>query len=95
MKTMLTEEQIYEIQQLATLPRYTKKQVCEILGLEYVDMLDDKEFNRAFKSGKLLAAGQFDKKVQALSNQGSGPAQSLLHKMMKERETDEMREYYG
>lgn len=95
MKPMLTEEEIAEIQQLAMLPRYTKKQVCEILGLEYPEMLHNEQFNRAFKSGKLLAAGQFDKKVQALSNQGSGPAQSLLHKMMKERETDEMREYYG
>jgi hypothetical protein len=91
----LTDEQIEAVKELAVLPSYTPQKICLILGIDFEILKNNPEFLNAINAGKLLAEGQFDKKVQALSNAGSGPAQSLLLKMMQNREIQEMREYYG
>lgn len=91
----LTSEQIEAVKELAMLPSYTAQKICRIMGIDYDTMSHDADFSNALDSGRLLSAGQFDKKVQTLSNQGSGPAQSLQLKMMQHTETQEMREYYG
>lgn len=42
----------------------------------------DDDLSRAIRRGQLRAKGEFYEAVQKLSNNGSGPAQALLSKLM-------------
>jgi hypothetical protein len=89
-----SEELILQVTELAKIPDYTPGKVARILGIE-TPIMEDETLRDAFEAGKLIASGELGKKVQQLSNQGSGPAQFLLSKMMKENEVNTIREYYG
>ncbi len=71
-----------------------------ILGIEepiFLEAMQDVEnpITRAYNRGKLIAEVEFDKKVIQLSNQGSGPAQSLLYKMRINQEYYTLLASYG
>ena len=96
----LSDEQKKELQELAELPGITSQEIATIMQLN-VDEFDTELLNtesdiyKAFNTGKLKAKATFSKKVMQLSNQGSGPAQTLVAKLMKDAEIKNMRDLYG
>lgn len=90
-----TEEILTEIKQLALLPSTTKKTVALALGIPLSDLTGDTEAAEAYLSGKITARAQLDNKIVQLSNSGSGPAQTLHEKMMRQNTINEYIEYYG
>jgi hypothetical protein len=100
MKITLTPEQKNELQQLAELPGQTPLSIATIMQLDYtsfiIDLMDtDCDIHKAYYAGKAILSIGFQKKVMQLATQGSGPAQTLVHKILKEAELNAMREYYG
>jgi hypothetical protein len=74
--------------------------IARVMGIEeavFLEALEQKEhpLTIAYDKGQLLALTEFDKKVIQLSNQGSGPAQSLQKNIRKETEYYKLLEHYG
>lgn len=93
-------ETIEQLTELAKLPSLTPSMIARILGLneaDFFDALEDKEHPIciAYDRGQLLALAEFDKKVIQLSQQGSGPAQTLLKNIKKDTEYYKLLEKYG
>lgn len=92
----LTEEQKTELTELAKLPGLSAQEIAIIMGIEdFVQFVQ--ECNRpgsdcyfAYQRGRLLTKAELMKKVKQLSDQGSGPAQTLLHSMIKKQEYNEL-----
>lgn len=97
---ILTDEQLKELQELAELPGITSQEIAVILQVN-VDEFDVELLNvesvihKAYNTGKLKSKATFSKKVMQLSNQGSGPAQTLVAKLMRDAEIKNMRDLYG
>lgn len=90
-----TTEIIEEVKELAQIPEYTPGDIAKIVGVQVEDLLSEPQLREAYDYGRLKMRGDFGKKVVTLSNQGSGPAQTLLKKMMIDQEIKTMQEYYG
>lgn len=91
----MNSETIIKITELAKQPEYTPGMVARVLGIDYTLFLEEGPAKDAFDSGKLQARLELNRKVAKLSNQGSGPSQTLLAKMLRQNEIDTLREYYG
>lgn len=94
------KEILDDIEELAKLPSFTPLKIAKALGIEYavfMEQLEDDEspIAQAYNKGQLLSNAEFDKKVIQLSNQGSGPAQTLQRNMKKESEYYKLLESYG
>lgn len=87
-----------DLEQLAGLPGITKLDIGLYFGLgedEFNDLLLKNAGARdAYNKGRLVAKVEFTKKIKQLSQQGSGPAQSLLLRLMNNEEFKELRSYY-
>lgn len=97
---ILTDEQLKELQELAELPGITPQEIAVILQVNVdafvLELLKtDCHIHKAYNTGKLKSKATFSKKVMQLSNQGSGPAQTLVAKLMKDAEIKNMRDLYG
>lgn len=94
-----TVELLSEIEQYAELPGFTTKEIATCIGLSYAEFkleLDScEELRRALDKGRLKSKAEFNKKVSLLSNQGSGPAQTLLNKLKQDAQFQELRDFYG
>lgn len=93
-------EILEELTELAKLPSMTPLMIARILGIDettFLEAMQDKEHVAAiaYDKGKLIAVAEFDKKVVQLSNQGSGPAQTLQRNIRKETEYYKLLDYYG
>ena len=95
-----TDEILQEVTDFSSLPSFTPKMIAIALGidkelfLEQVE-LEGSKINLAYQRGKLLAQAEFDKRVQTLSKQGSGPAQTLELKMRREAAVNKLLDKYG
>jgi GTP1/Obg family GTP-binding protein len=95
-----TDEILKEVTDFASLPSFTPKMIAVALGIDRLTFLSEiqKEgttLNIAYERGKLMAQAEFDKRVQTLSKQGSGPAQTLELKMRREANVNKLLENYG
>jgi len=89
-----------ELTELAKLPSLTPSMIARILGIneaDFFEALEDKAhpLSIAYDKGQLMSIAEFDKKVIQLSNQGSGPAQTLLKNIKKDTEYYKLLEKYG
>lgn len=96
----LSKEKLEMLQDFAKLPQMTIQDIADILQVDRTELhrqllIPGTEVFEAFQKGKLLASSEFGKKVTQLSNQGSGPAQTLLSKLKNESEINSMINYYG
>lgn len=94
----MSESELQQLEELAKLPSFTIKKISQVLNVDE-DWLREQisagcEIADAYNRGRLAADVEFNKKVQLLSNQGSGPAQTLVDKMKKDAEYQELRNYY-
>jgi len=91
-------EQLLELENFAKLPGFTKKDIATSLGLDYdafIELLiSDSDIRNAYNKGRLTWDATFNAKVDQLSNQGSGPAQSLIYKMKNDAKFQELRDTY-
>lgn len=99
MGMQLTEEQLGDIEEFAKLPGMTVRKIAISLGLDFLELVREIDMKGSaahiyYYKGKLVADVEFKKKVKLLSNQGSGPAQTLLHKMNSDARFDELRDRY-
>jgi hypothetical protein len=90
-----SNELVEEIKELSQIPEYTPGEIAKIVGISVEELMSVPGLREAYDYGQLKLRGDFGKKVVQLSNNGSGPAQTLLKKMIQEQETRTMREYYG
>ena len=96
-----TKELLSEIEQYAELPGFTIKEIGTCIGMGYaefkLELQNNEELRRAFDKGRLKSKVEFNKKVSQLSNQGSGPAQTLLNKLKQDAHAQfqELRDFYG
>ncbi len=93
-------ELLTEVTELAKLPSFTPSMIARIVGIEddvFLEAINEKEHPLAiaYDKGQLLAITEFDKKVIQLSNQGSGPAQTLQKNIRKDTEYYKLLEKYG
>lgn len=95
---MLTDEQLIELEELAKLPNFTIRKISLVLKVEEqwlkAMISSGGPIADAFNRGRLTNEVEFNKKVNMLSNQGSGPAQTLMDKMRKDAEFQELRNCY-
>lgn len=95
-----TDEILQEVTAFASLPSFTPTMIAIALGLDkesfirLIEVVDSPAY-LAYNKGKLLAKAEFDKRVQLLSKQGSGPAQTLEMKLRREAEVNKLLERYG
>jgi hypothetical protein len=95
---MLKDKQLVELEELAKLPNFTIRKIALVLKVPEDWLKDeiskDSPVSDAYHRGKLANEVEFNKKVNMLSNQGSGPAQTLMDKMRKDAEFQELRNHY-
>lgn len=95
---MLDEKQLQELEELAKLPNFTIKKMALVLGVKEHELKLEIENGGAvadaYHKGRLTSEVEFNKKVQLLSNQGSGPAQTLVDKLRRDAEYQELRDHY-
>lgn len=96
----LSENQIEELKQLAQLPGQTFKDICIIMQLDFDLFLADianpeSVVHKAYFTGRATSNIAFEKKVKQLSDQGSGPAQTLFYKLLNRARIRELLEFYG
>lgn len=95
---MLDEKQLQELEELAKLPNFTIKKIALVLGVKAEDLKQEIDTGGpvadAFNRGRLTSEVEYNKKVQLLSNQGSGPAQTLVDKLRRDAEYQELRDAY-
>ena len=89
-----------EITDFAKLPSFTPQMVAQAVGIDFNEFqlaLENPESDiaMAFNRGKLLAKAELDKKIAQLSQQGSGPAQSLQISLIRQSEYYRLLEHYG
>jgi hypothetical protein len=85
----LTKEQLQEVEELALLPGLTDDEIAIICGIDTVWFseqlkLPDSDIFKAYNKGQLLSKSQLAKKIKLLSDQGSGPAQALQEKLLRQ-----------
>lgn len=85
----LTEEQLKEIEELALLPGLTQDEIaviCDIDPVLFAELLQDQSSDifKAYNKGQLMSKSQLAKKIKLLSDQGSGPAQALQEKLLRQ-----------
>ena len=96
----LTEEQKAEITELAKLPSLSAEEIAIIMGFEDImwfvmqSSLKGSDVYLAYQRGRLMTKAELSKKIKQLSDQGSGPAQTLLAKMIKDQEYKEILNSY-
>lgn len=73
----------------------TQGETALALGISLVEFQADEDMVRAYKKGRLITVSTHKKKIIALANQGSGPAQSHLEKLRKEEDIDSIRNAWG
>lgn len=100
MKIKLTPEQQTELLELSELPGQTPLDICTVMQFNYADFVVDlsnplSDVHKVYHTGKAKLSIGFEKKLMQLANQGSGPAQTLANKIMKDSNIRKMREYYG
>jgi hypothetical protein len=96
----LTEAQIQELTDLAELPAETTRSICRIMQLPYdyflLELQDpESDIHKAFFTGRAKGDIAFQKKVTQLATQGSGPAQTLVYKLRRDQQLNELLQYYG
>lgn len=96
----LTNDQLIELENFAKMPQYSITDIAHILQIDVKEFalqihLPGTAIANAYNKGKLIASAEFGNKITQLSNQGSGPAQTLLAKLKKETEINNLIEYYG
>jgi bifunctional DNA-binding transcriptional regulator/antitoxin component of YhaV-PrlF toxin-antitoxin module len=96
----LNDNTLQEVTDFAVLPSFTPKEIAIALGLNPVEFIElitrgDNPVATAYQKGKLLAKAELDKRLQTLSKQGSGPAQTLEIKMRKETKINKLLDHYG
>lgn len=96
---LLTPDILAQIQTLAGTPGQTPTSIaiaCGITPIEFLAQLKlaDSEIYRAYHAGHLLSAAEYGQKVQQLANQGSGPAQTLQHRIAKDTSIKTVQEFY-
>lgn len=94
-----TNELLKELTNLAELPNLSDREIAVILGIDsdaFIANIDDRstEASRAYSLGKLKAKAELGKRIQTMSKQGSGPAQTLERKMRLETEVKNTLERY-
>ena len=96
----LSEEQIKLITELAKLRTFTVLQVAISAGIE-VDffreqlLIPDSPIAQTYNAGRLTGDFEFENAVQKLSANGSGPAQSLMHKLSQNRRVLDVIDFYN
>lgn len=78
-----------ELEALAALPGLTNEEISIILGIESSLFTNEikkhnSQLSIAYHKGKLLSKSQLAKKIKTLSDQGSGPAQTLQEKLYRQ-----------
>ena len=96
----LTEEQLKNLEEFSKHPQFSIPDLAKILEVDPQQLLSELLLQntgstKAYRKGSLLALAEFGKKVTQLSNQGSGPAQTLFAKLRKESEVNTFLNYYG
>jgi hypothetical protein len=94
------DEMLQELTDFSKLPSFTSKEVAVALGLDVelflVEIMNPTSpIAKAFLRGRLLAKAELDKRIQTLSKQGSGPAQTLELKLRRETQINQLLELYG
>jgi hypothetical protein len=95
---VLDKSLLPDLEELASLPGITKRDITLYFGLEEESfdqiLLNDSAAKNSYDKGRLVAKVEFTKKIKQLSQQGSGPAQTLLLKLMNNEEFQELRSFY-
>jgi hypothetical protein len=91
----MNSEILEKITELAKMPDFTQSNIARILGIDIELLRKPGPEKDAYDTGVLSGKLELNKKIIQLSVQGSGPAQSLANKLFKQKEIQEMREYYG
>lgn len=95
---VLDKSLLADLEELASLPGITKRDISLYFGLDEESfdqiLLSDAAAKNAYDRGRLVAKVEFTKKIKQLSQQGSGPAQTLLLRLMNNEEFQELRSFY-
>ena len=96
---LLTPDILAQIQTLAGTPGQTPASIARACGIPTIDFLaqlalSDSDIYRAYHAGHLLSSAEFGQKVKQLANQGSGPAQTLQHRIAKDTSIKKVQEFY-
>ncbi len=97
---VLNDEQLKSIEEFAAFPQFTIQDVANIIEVDGEELMRqilllNTDAAKAHKTGSLKASAEFGKKVTVLSNQGSGPAQTLMAKLREKSEVNTLIQYYG
>lgn len=95
-----SEEKLSQIEEFAKLPQYTPLMIATAVSIDgdtFLDALEEPThpIYLAYQKGILISKGELDKKIIQLSNQGSGPAQSLHYKQRLDNNYFKLLEKYG
>lgn len=96
----LTNDEKQELTELAKLPGLSAHDIAIIMGIK-PSLFDveiakkESDIYMAYFKGRLLTKAELSKKIKQLSDQGSGPAQSLLAKLIKEQDYNEILNLYN
>lgn len=83
----MTKEELAQIEEWAELP-FTNDELAVIIEVSPAEIRvalhdDSSPIGNAIKRGRLKTRAEFYKQLIKLSNQGSGPAQTLLHQYLQ------------
>lgn len=68
----------------------TQQETADALGIGLKEFSENKEYMQAYTDGRLTTIAGHKKKIIALANQGSGPAQTHLEKLRKEGDQEKI-----
>lgn len=89
-----------QITEYAKLPSFTPTQIAIALGISVQVFLSEMQNTSspiyiAYHAGSISAKVEFNQAVQKLSTNGSGPAQSLLHKLNQQAQINNLIDFYN
>jgi len=95
----LNDEIRNEITELAKIPGLSIADIADILGLKrdlfFAELKNpDSDVSQAYNKGKLLNKAELGKIIKRLSDQGSGPAQALMERMLRKIEVQNLLQEY-
>ena len=79
------EERLAQIEEYSSL-MFSREEIADILDVDrqlLTELLEDGEYQRAFKKGRLLREAQLRKAIFDLAANGSSPAQAFAAKLIE------------
>lgn len=96
----LSQADLLQIEEIAALPNISDTDIAIALEISLEDLKkitadENHPISRAIRKGKLEQKIILGKKIVQLAKQGSGPAQTLVEKLIRNTEIDNLLDHYG